>query len=199
MRPFGSAAALEARRRKAAELLNSGLSIGQVARRVHAHRSSVKRWKRALAQGGAAGLSARPHPGPTPRLSVRQEAELVELLRAGPEAAGFQTNLWTMRRVAEVIQRRFAVQYHFRHMGRLMRRLGFSPQRPQRRARERDEAAIRRWREHDWPRIKKGGAGGKLASSFSTKPGCNSSRSSAAPGHRVGRRLCSAARPAGTD
>ena len=95
---------------------------------------------------------------------------------AGPLAAGFETDLWTCPRVAQVVRREFGISYHPDHLGRILHVLGFSPQKPQRRARERDEAAIKRWREKDWPRIKKRAASGKLPSSFSTKPALCSSR-----------------------
>ena len=77
--------------------------------------------------------------------------------------------LWTCARVAQVIDREFGVTYHADHVGRLLHSLGFTPQKPRRRARERDEEAIERWRRVDWPRIKKGERGEKLASSSSTR------------------------------
>ena len=85
------------------------------------------------------------------------------------------TDLWTCARVQQVIEEKFGVTYHVDHVGRLLHSLGFSPQRPQRRARERNEAAIEHWRRYDWPRIKKGDRGSKLASFFSTRPAsfCN--------------------------
>ena len=104
------------------------------------------------------------------RLSASQAQRLREILLAGPLAAGFSNDLWTCRRVAEVVRREFRISYHPDHLGRILHDLGFSPQKPQRRARERDEAAIERWRREDWPRIKKGDAAGKLPSCCSTKP-----------------------------
>ena len=80
----------------------------------------------------------------------------------GPLAAGYFTDLWTCGRVGQVIAETFGVTYHVDHVGRLLHDLGFSPQKPRRRARERDEAAIERWRREDWPRIKKGEPGEKL-------------------------------------
>ena len=176
MRPPGTAAHLEARRRRAADLLADGMSLAEVARRVGADVSSVKRWKRALRVGGDDALAAKPHPGRPSKLSVDQKQRLALILRAGPLAAGFRTDLWTTRRVAEVIRQRFGVGYHPDHVGRLLHALGFTRQKPQRRARQRDEAAIERWRCEDWPRIKKRAADGKLSSFFSMKPPCNCSR-----------------------
>lgn len=169
MRPPGTAAHLEARRRRAADLLGEGMSLAEVARHVQADVSSVKRWKRAVRDGGSEALTAKPHPGRPSKLSADEKQQLAAVLRAGPLAAGFRTDLWTTRRVAEVIRKRFGIQYHPDHVGRLMYALGFSRQKPHRRARQRDEEAIERWRREDWPRIKKRAADGKLASSFSMK------------------------------
>jgi transposase len=169
MRTKGTAAELEVRRRIAARLLREDMTLADVARCVDASVSSVSRWKRALKTRGPAALAAKPHPGPARKLSEAQQNELVEILLHGPLAAGYFTDLWTCRRVRHVIERKFGVRYHVDHVGRLLHSLGFSPQQPRRRARERDEAAIERWRREDWPRIKKGEPGGKLASSSSTK------------------------------
>ncbi len=176
MRTPGSAAELEARRRRAAALLGDGKSLSEVARLVGAHVSSVKRWKRAIRGGGPEALAAKPHPGRTPWLTIDEKHALAELLCEGAQAAGFANDLWTCRRVAQVIRERFGVTYHRDHVGRLLRGLGFTPQKPQRRASQRDEDAIEQWRREDWPRIKKGDADAKLASCFSMKQAFNSNR-----------------------
>jgi transposase len=100
-------------------------------------------------------LRAKPHPGPKPRLSRRQKARLLAKLRQGPRKAGYATELWTCPRVAAVIQQLFGVRYHPAHVWRLLRELAWSPQKPEHRARERDEKAIARWRLRTWPRLKK--------------------------------------------
>jgi transposase len=169
MRTKGSAAELEARRVLAADLLRDGNTPTEVAQMLGVSPSSTKRWKRTFLQDGLAGLAAKPHPGPRPKLSEREQHQLCDLLVQGAQAAGYNTDLWTCRRVSELIRDRFGVSYHFNHVGRLLHLLGFSPQQPKCRARERDEEAIARWREHDWPRIKKGDAAGKLPSFFSMK------------------------------
>jgi len=138
--------------------------------------SSVKRWKRAAAEGGSEALAAKPNRGRPPRLTPEQKQELAQIVRAGPLAAGFRNNLWTCRRVAQVIRERFGVQYHRDHVGRVLHALGFTQQKPQRRATQRDEAAIERWRKHDWQRIKKRAANSKLSLRFSTKLDSCSSR-----------------------
>lgn len=80
------------------------------------------------------------------------------MLLAGPQAAGFDTDLWTLKRVREVIRRRFGVQFSEVHVWRLLGKLGFSSQKPERQAKERDEAAIARWKKRTWPALKKSAA-----------------------------------------
>jgi transposase len=176
MRPKGSAAELEARRRQAVVLLQDGKSNTEVARLVGADLSSVKRWKRAVAAGGLTVLAAKPNRGRSPKLSASQRQELADIVRAGPIAAGFPNNLWTCRRVAEVIRQRFGVEYHPDHVGKILHALGFTQQKPQQLASERDEGAIEHWRKRMWPRIKKRAASSKLPSCFLTKRGSCYSR-----------------------
>jgi len=176
MRPTGNAAELEARRLRAVDLLRDGKSNTEVARLIGVDVSSVKRWKRAAAEGGNAALAAKPNRGRPPRLTLEQMQELAQMVRTGPLAAGFRTNLWTCRRVAQVIRDRFGVKYHPDHVGRMLHALGFTQQKPQRRATQRDEVAIEQWRMHDWERIKKRDDESKLSSCFSMKPASCSSR-----------------------
>jgi transposase len=156
MRPKGSAAELEARRRLAGRLLLEGRKIGEVAQIVAASESSVRRWCQAVQKGGFEALKAKPHPGPKPRLNEKQKQRLVKILLAGPRQAGYRTDLWTCPRVAEVVAKKFHVKYHPAHVWKLLRSLGWRCQKPEQRARERNEAAIRRWRRQEWPRIKRG-------------------------------------------
>lgn len=155
MRIKGTSAELEARRRRAIGLLRQGLGNNEVARRVGASSSSVSRWAKAVRVGGVKALRSRPHPGRTPKLNPAKKRQLLALLIRGPLAAGYTTELWTCRRVADVIGRRFSVWYHPDHVWKILQALEWSSQKPERQARERDEQAIARWRRHDWPRIKK--------------------------------------------
>ena len=155
MRPSGSPEALERRRRRAVDLLDRGYAPVDVARRLGVDRRTVRRWKAAYHRHGIDGIAARPGPGRPSKLDDGLRQQLVQLLLRGAQAAGYPTDLWTCPRVAGVIGRRFGVHYHVDHVGRLLHALGFSPQKPQRRARERDEEAIQRWICQDWPRIKK--------------------------------------------
>ena len=155
MRPKGTAAELEVRRRIAGRLLREGRKVDEVAHIVNVSISSAKRWKSAVSKGGLEALASKPHPGRKPYLSAKQKKQLVEILLAGPIAAGYGTDLWTCPRVAEVIARKFGVDYHVDYVWQVLRNLGWSCQKPEQRARERDEQAIQRWRTRDWPRIKK--------------------------------------------
>ena len=106
--------------------------------------------------GGEAGLDSKPQKGPEPGLSRDDLAALEGELLKGPRAHDFPTELWTLARVAEVIKRRFGIKYHPCHVWKVLRRMGWSAQEPERRAREQDEEAVRKWREEEWPRIKRG-------------------------------------------
>ena len=157
MRTPGTAAELEVKRMLAGRLLLEGKGVSEVARLVGVSTSSVSRWGQTVSKKrGLEGLKAKPHPGKPCRLARRQKNRLVTLLKQGPRKAGYANDLWTCRRVAEVIDREFGVQYHPDHVGKLLRQLGYSPQKPEQRAREQDEQAVARWRRREWPRIKKG-------------------------------------------
>jgi transposase len=156
MRPPGKPAALEQRRRKAIELLQQKMLIVDVAAAVHASTSSVRRWRDAYEAQGDAGLNSIPQLGRPQRLDEKQRKQLSRTLLKGAQASGYANDLWTCPRVAEVIERLFGVQYHVDNVGKLLHRLGWSVQKPERRARERDDAAIAHWRREEWPRIKKG-------------------------------------------
>ena len=151
----GSGDLLEDRRKRALALLDSGYSLNEVGRRIGCHASSVMRWRDCRRRGGTRALRVRCSPGRPLKLDPTKRKRLVDLLLQGPIAQGYRTNLWTTARIAEVIRREFGVQYHRDHVGRLMHSLQWSPQKPERRALERNEQAIERWKQKDWPRIKK--------------------------------------------
>ncbi len=159
MRPSGSPEELERRRFRALALLQQGLSPVEVAQRVGVNRRSVRRWNSAARRQGREALRAQSAAGRPSRLSSRARQQLERALLRGAQAAGFPTDLWTCPRVAQLIQQRFGVRYHPDHVCRLLHALGFSPQKPARRALERDEAAIANWVQREWPAIKKKRAG----------------------------------------
>ena len=155
MRPPGTAKQLEKRRRHAVQLLESGRRLSVVAREVGAAVSSVFRWWQAYQREGPQALEGKPTPGRPPRLAKTQKRRLVTLLSRGALRVGYRTELWTADRVTELIAQEFGVRYHPAHVWKVLAALGWSCQKPERRAIERDEAAIARWKREDWPRIKK--------------------------------------------
>jgi len=159
MRPSGSPAELERRRLRALDLLKEGLLPVEVARRVGVDRRSVRRWRASFDAEGRDGVRALPVPGRPRKLTAAQRTRLEKALLRGALAHGYPTDLWTCPRVADLIERRFQVEYHVDHVGRLLHGIGWSPQKPERRARERDEEAIRTWVKTVWPRVKKKPAG----------------------------------------
>lgn len=155
MRPPGTAQQLQKRRERAIELLQSGKTLSATARAVGAAPSSVLRWQLTYKQQGLKGLIAKPIPGRPSRLTVAQVRRLVRLLLKGPLAAGYKTDLWTLTRIAKLIRKHFGVTYHPGHIWKLLRKLGWSCQKPERRALQRDEAAIAHWKRYVWPQIKR--------------------------------------------
>ena len=164
--------AMEQRRFRALTLLEKGLSQAEVARRTKVSRQSVLRWNRQRLDGGREALRAAGRAGRKPRLEPEHEQELVKLLVAGPEAAGFSTPLWTLERVAKVLRREFGLACHATTALRVLRdRLGWSCQKPVGRALERDATAIATWKRKTWPALKKRPAPKAARSSSSTKAG----------------------------
>lgn len=168
MRPIGSRAVIAERRRRALRLLDEGLSLNAVARRVGCAPSSVLRWRELRTRKGDGVFEVGVSPGRPTRLSEKQLGKLEKLLLRGPVACGYPTDLWTTKRIAVLIEREFGVSYHRDHIGRLMKKLGWSHQKPERRAVERNEERIQRWIEEDWPRVKKTPTGWVPTSSSST-------------------------------
>jgi transposase len=155
MRPPGSPEELERRRHRAVTLLAKGHGLTDVARMLGVDRRSVRRWKAAYRHHGAKALRARRASGRPPKLTPRHLQQVERVLLKGAQAAGFGTDLWTCPRIAQVMAHRFGVRYHVDHLSRLLHALGWSPQKPQRRAVERDEPAIQGWIKQTWPRVKK--------------------------------------------
>lgn len=146
---------LEQRRFEAFRLLKRGESEAEVARQVGVHRQSVNRWVQQIEKRGREGLKKAGRAGRKPRLDKAALKKLEDRLKQGPQALGYETNLWTLERVAKLIERDFGVEYHPGHVGWLLGKLGWSCQRPTGRALERDEPAIERWKKRSWPKLKK--------------------------------------------
>jgi len=169
MRPKGNSAQLQQRRHDALAMLRRGMKPIDVAKALRVSLVSVGRWRKAARAGGRGALAAKPHPGRPPKLTLAQRRLLVQLLHRGPIHHGYSNQLWTLERVAEVIIRTFGVRYHPSAVWWILRSLGWSCQKPQTHARERDEAAIGRWRRVEWPRIKKRASPAAKACCFWTR------------------------------
>jgi transposase len=146
----------EGRRRRAWELKEAGWKQQDIAVALGVSGGAVSQWlTRARTEGVEEGLRRHPAPGPAPKLTPEQLADLPALLDRGAEAYGFRGQAWTCKRVGEVIRRTFGVTYDPSHISRLLHRLGYSVQRPIERASQRDEGAVRVWWEQRWPALKK--------------------------------------------
>ncbi|MFV2117331.1 winged helix-turn-helix domain-containing protein [Streptomyces sp. Act-28] len=147
----------EARRVRAVELFEEGVSNPEIARAVGVCAEGVRRWRRGWEQGGASGLRGRAATGRPPKLDDTQVGMVRAVLEQGAQAHGFEADLWTLERVGVVVTRATGVVLSRAPVRRLLTgRLGWSPQRPEPRAVERDESEIARWITHEWPRIEKG-------------------------------------------
>ena len=140
---------------RAASLLTQGLSQSEVARRVGAHRQSVSKWAAALEAKGRGGLKKAGRAGRQPRLSAEQISQVEQGLKRGAQALGYETNLWTAKRVAHLIEQESGVSYPPGQVWKILRQLGWSCQRPAGRALERDEKALERGKKERWPELKK--------------------------------------------
>ena len=169
-RPKGSAELIEARRRQALRLLDEGFSLNEIGRMLGAAPSSVMRWRDAADSGGEEALQVRFSPGRPAALTRSQRKKIVKLLLKGAMANGFSTELWTTRRVGSLIEEHCHVQFHRSHVARLLHELGFSCQKPERRALERDEQKIEEWKRKRWPQVKKTLRGWVPISSLSMNP-----------------------------
>lgn len=148
-------ALLERRRRRAARMFESNCPVPEVVRRLGIARQVGYRWHEAWEIGGEAALASKGPAGPKSKLTEAQTQQIVDALLKGPAAQGYKTELWTLPRVAGLIETLTGVRYHPGHVWRVLGSLGFSCQRPERRAIERDEAAIRQWKRVKWPELKK--------------------------------------------
>lgn len=145
---------LQRRRLRAGRLLQRGVAQAEVARRVSVTRTTVSEWNAQLQAGGLEALKRRPRGRPS-GLEEAQRRELMRALKDGALAEGFATDLWTLPRVGQLIERRFSRSYSESQVWRILVSLGFSCQRPSGRALERNEGAIQRWKQTRWPVLKK--------------------------------------------
>jgi transposase len=177
----------EAVRMQAAGLFAEGIEPREVARRLRVSAKSAYLWHQAWREGGAAALASRGSVGQHCKLSAPCQEKLAGYLEEGPAAHGWdEDQVWTGARVATLIGREFHVSYSVSGATRLMRRLGFTPQVPARRAAERDEQAVAAWKEASWAQVKRPGRPAGDGSASRTKPGSPAGRRPDAPGDGAG-------------
>jgi len=150
----------EERRLQAWELKQKGWKQKDIAEGLGVTPGAVSQWMKRVEEGGVERLRHRPSPGAKSRLSQAQQQTLLALLEPGAEAHGFRGDVWTQPRIARLIKREFGVSYHPRHMGRLLKALGWSQQKPEHCASQRDEVAIEGWRHKPGKTSKKSPARG---------------------------------------
>jgi len=163
--------ALEQRRLLAIKLFGEGLNNSEIGRELKVANQTVSRWRGQHRAGGTAELAKAGRAGRKPLLTGEQLSQLVESLKRGPEAHGYEAPLWTCDRVGRVIEEQFGVAYHPGHVWKILRQLNWSPPLPVGRAIERNEAAIGDGQKNRWPAIKKKPRQRAGRSSSSTKAG----------------------------
>lgn len=156
---------------RAADLFAKGVSQADIARELGVAHQTVSDWHEKWLVGGRRALRGAGRAGRPPKVSDVELEKVERALRKGPKAHGYPTELWTLARVAEVIEEVTGVRYHPGHVWRVLRQMGWSRQRPARQATERDDEAIERWVNERWPRVKKTPGPGGPGSSSKTRAG----------------------------
>lgn len=155
MRKKGSGEVWERLRNVAANMLDGGKKPKEIAVDLGVDDQTVRAWARAYRKGGRAALASRKPPGRPALLKAQQREQLAQLLQKTPAELGFDRYLWTQQLIADLVQREFGVSYHHDHIGQILHEMGFTHQKPARRARERDEQKIENWRQEVWPELLK--------------------------------------------
>ncbi len=156
---------MEARRRLAVQRVADGWTRAEVAAFLGVHPETVAEWVRAHAADGDKGLAAKPHPGRPPFLTADQEKQVLGWLADPPTKHGFRTDLWTAKRVAQLILQKLKVAFHPHYLREWLTKRNYTPQKPARRAKQRNPEAVAGWLQKDWPRIKKKSSGKRPTSS----------------------------------
>lgn len=139
----------------AANMIERGMCPTDIASLLGVAAQTVRAWRRAYRKEGRTALASRKAPGRPMELEPRKREQLAQLLLKTPAQCGFDKYLWTQQLIADLIEREFGVSYHHDHVGVILHRLGFTHQKPARRARERDEQKIEAWRRETWPALLK--------------------------------------------
>jgi transposase len=148
-----TAVEMERRRRLAVDRVRSGYSQQETADFLGVAKSSVSQWMKAHRRRGDAGLAAKPRPGRPRKLTRRQERTVLGWFSKSATQFGFPNELWTASRVAKLIREKWGVKFHSRYLNQWLAQRRITPQKPQRRPRERDDGAIQKWLRNDWPRL----------------------------------------------
>ena len=146
----------EERRKRAWELYQSGWKQKDIAEALGVTKGAVSQWITSAKKAGVETLQARKKPGAPKRLSTEERQRIPELLARGAESYGFHGDVWTCPRVSKVIKKEFGISYHPAHVSRILKELGWTPQKPIRRAKQRAANEIRRWKDERWLELKKG-------------------------------------------
>ncbi|NWF84420.1 MAG: winged helix-turn-helix domain-containing protein [Bryobacteraceae bacterium] len=180
---------LEHRRKQAGRLFAAGkLTLSAISRQLKVSRQSVSRWYADWKSGGMRALDGAGRAGRKPKLDAPQLRQVEQALRKGARANGFDTDLWTLPRVALVIERLTGVHYHPGHVWKILGAMDWSLQRPAKQARERDPAKVAHWVNERWPAAKKTLGGGRPGSSSRAKAAFRSAPASAEPARRRAKR-----------
>ena len=156
MRPNGNPQQLENRRRQAITMLRSGKTYRDVAKELDSSLSSVVRWWQSYKKEGRQGIQSQAKWGRPPLLADQQQKDLKKILLQGASSAGYTTDLWTLKRIVQLIRKEFGIHYTNVGVWKLLRQnFGWSCQKPEKRALQRDEKAIAEWKAKTWPLIKK--------------------------------------------
>ncbi|MGO8873687.1 MAG: winged helix-turn-helix domain-containing protein, partial [Acidimicrobiales bacterium] len=146
---------------RAADLFAKRMSQADIGRELDVSHQTVSDWHKLWTVGGKQALK-RTEPGRPRKVTAADLAKVERALEKGPKANGYPTDLWTLARIAEVIEETTGVTYHPGHVGKVLRRMGWSRQRPARQAAERDDEAIEQWVNDRWPKVKKRSGQGRL-------------------------------------
>lgn len=185
IRPRRDFQGLEKRRKQAARFFAAGkMILAAIARELKVSRQSVSRWYADWRRAGTSGLRGSGRAGRKPKLDGKQLQQVERALRQGARAHGFGTDLWTLPRVALVMERLTGVHYHPGHVWKILGAMEWTLQRPAKQARERDPEKVQLWLTKRWPAVKKTLGAARLGSSSRTKAASPNARPSAEPGLR---------------
>jgi len=154
---------------RAADMFAKGVSQADIGRELEVSHQTISDWHKVWKVGGKQALKRSGEPGRPRKVTDADLARVERALQKGPKANGYPTDLWTLARVAEVIENTTGVKYHPGHVWKVLRRMGWSRQRPARKAAERDDEAIEQWVNDRWPKLKKTPGPGMRGSSFKTR------------------------------